>query len=600
MQSDKIYVMDFIKKNKLVSYAIVILIISIVILVLMGTGALRITDYMKEEANSKLEKTAQAYSADINAKFAHMSETTDIVVATVKNEFDVSSYNNAPDAYIDEYSRNISGTLKGIMKETEEISGIYVMFDETYTDSPKEIWYTRKGEKIERTYADLSRMKAERNLETRDTEYFFNSLKSDKGVWTGLYYDGNLDQDVFSYSRSIYKNGQLIAVVGTDITQKDSIGILNNKNEYPEGQIAILDEYDKYVVKQDTLESYEAKAVRKQLKSTLRNSPDLKSGFMSFSVKDTPCVAGFSVLDNGWRFVLMEDSSVAYSTEQRLEHLMLILTGILLLVVIILVLTFLVPVERKNEILEKSVTEKEVMLAYKSRQARTGEMIGNVAHQWKQPLNNINLITANLLDSYQYGELDEEEMKKSIDKIMDITHVMSETISDFSEYLKPEDEKIVFPVKENILRAVSLMEASIKNNRIYVEVSGSEDINAYGFENDVLHVFFNILDNARDAIIEAGDTTRKIDVQISESNGCAQIKIYNSGNPLTEEVEEHVFQAYYSTKGKNGTGLGLYICKKLIEGRMGGKITLANEEHCGENNICCTIILPMSAEEQNE
>ena len=156
------------------------------------------------------------------------------------------------------------------------------MFDETYTDSPKEIWYTRKGEKIERTYADLTRMKAERNLETRDTEYFFNSLKSDKGVWTGLYYDGNLDQDVFSYSRSIYKNGQLIAVVGTDITQKDSIGILNNKNEYPEGQIAILDEYDKYVVKQDTLESYEAKAVRKQLKSTLRNSPDLKSGFMSY------------------------------------------------------------------------------------------------------------------------------------------------------------------------------------------------------------------------------------------------------------------------------------------------------------------------------
>jgi signal transduction histidine kinase len=230
--------------------------------------------------------------------------------------------------------------------------------------------------------------------------------------------------------------------------------------------------------------------------------------------------------------------------------------------------------------------EKDILLIYQSKQAKIGEMVGNISHQWKQPLNTINLILLNLYEDYQLKELTDEEFKATIDKLMHIVRNMSETIKDFTDFLKPTREITEFDLKESLDLALNLMEASLKYHSIVVEVAVDTGLKLMGYQNEFSHVLFNILNNARDAILESNVEQKYIQIDGWEEDGNVFLEITNRGKHIPEDTLENIFEPYFTTKNeKDGTGIGLYISKIIIEQRMNGRIELENVD----SGVCCRI-----------
>lgn len=254
------------------------------------------------------------------------------------------------------------------------------------------------------------------------------------------------------------------------------------------------------------------------------------------------------------------------------------LLGIFLVIVFIaFLIAFSRPFIKKTNTLEEENRRKEIIIIYQSRQAKIGEMVGNITHQWKQPLNTINLILANLLDSYRYGDLDEKRLEKSVNKVENIVDKMSETITDFSDFLKPTKEKVFFDVRDCIESAVSLMEESINLHKIKMRTCCETEKKAYGYYNDTTHVIFNLLNNARDAILESHPDERNIEVRILQEGNMLKVSVINPGKGIAPENREHIFEPYFTTKGEmGGTGLGLYISKQIVEDRLNGEISMEN------------------------
>jgi len=234
--------------------------------------------------------------------------------------------------------------------------------------------------------------------------------------------------------------------------------------------------------------------------------------------------------------------------------------------------------------------QKDAVVIYQSRLAKMGEMIGNIAHQWRQPLNSLSIILSELKDSFNYGDLDREYFEDSVSKSKQIIAKMSQTIDDFRDFLSPSKEEEPFPVNESILFILDLMEESLRSNHIQVNTKLIPDVIVMGYENEFSQVISNVLDNARDALEESDPPQKAISITTEKTEDLIEIKIANNGHPISPEVMEKMFTPYFTTKtlGK-GTGIGLYMSKIIIEEHMKGKIRFQNIEQ----GVCCSIILPV-------
>ena len=233
----------------------------------------------------------------------------------------------------------------------------------------------------------------------------------------------------------------------------------------------------------------------------------------------------------------------------------------------------------------------DIMLANQARLASVGEMMANVTHQWKQPLNNINIVMGNLKDDIENGQISEEEALLAISKVERLTTGMSDTLTDFSDYLKPDMKLVAFNVNHVIEAVLDLFKDKIKTRNIQVNVKGEEGLMSYGYKNSLYHVILNIVDNAIDAIDERGSEGGIIDIAIRRETGkCGRIsvEIFNNGVQLSESERENLFRPYYTTKGSSdGTGLGLAISKHFIEESMAGEISLENYK----DGVRCVILI---------
>ena len=233
----------------------------------------------------------------------------------------------------------------------------------------------------------------------------------------------------------------------------------------------------------------------------------------------------------------------------------------------------------------------DIMLANQARLASVGEMMANVTHQWKQPLNNINIVMGNLKDDIENGQISEEEALLAISKVERLTTGMSDTLTDFSDYLKPDTKLVAFNVNHVIEAVLDLFKDKIKTRNIQVNVKGEEGLMSYGYKNSLYHVILNIVDNAIDAIDERGREGGIIDIAIRRETGtCGRIsvEIFNNGVQLSESERENLFRPYYTTKGSSdGTGLGLAISKHFIEESMAGEISLENYK----DGVRCVILI---------
>ena len=226
--------------------------------------------------------------------------------------------------------------------------------------------------------------------------------------------------------------------------------------------------------------------------------------------------------------------------------------------------------------LEKNI-EKDRLLIQQNKLASMGEMLGNIAHQWRQPLNNINLLIYFIRDSY--GKISQDELKELIKDAKLQIDYMSQTIDDFRNFYKPSKEKVLFNIKQSILQSSKIVNASLEKHGIKFEIIGiNAQINSY--ENEFEQVIVNILNNAIDAKIVKSNSIKFnaiIKITISDENDQIVISIFNNCGNIDVQIIEKIFEPYFTTKFEDqGTGIGLYMTKVIIEKNMQGKIEAKN------------------------
>ncbi len=241
-------------------------------------------------------------------------------------------------------------------------------------------------------------------------------------------------------------------------------------------------------------------------------------------------------------------------------------------------------------------TTAEQQLRQAQKMAAMGEMLGAIAHQWRQPLNILSTYISSLKSAYYNQMISREFVEKLVSNADTQIQFMSKTIDDFRQFFKPSKTKERFSLIKSVENAVKLVEPSYRqaNIRIDLSVPESEERPAvFGYQSEFSHVIVNILANARDAIEEAigRDQTnpREVFISLSETLDRFSITICDSGNGMPEYIIEQIFTPYFTTKGiASGTGLGLYMAKVIVENEMNGTITA----HNGSKGACFTITLP--------
>lgn len=232
------------------------------------------------------------------------------------------------------------------------------------------------------------------------------------------------------------------------------------------------------------------------------------------------------------------------------------------------------------------IKRKENLLAEQTKLAAMGEMIGNIAHQWRQPLNIISITASGTRIKKELGILSDEVLDNSLKQISETTEHLSDIIDVFKDFLKEDKEKSLFNLSQNIKNNLSLIETVLKDNNIKVHLDLDNDIYIYNFSNEFSQAIINILHNANDAIKSALNysDTKIIKISTKQEKHKAIIEITDNAGGINKDIIKKIFEPYFTTKHKyQGTGLGLYMTHKIIKMSMKGKISVSNKKFIFEN-----------------
>lgn len=237
-------------------------------------------------------------------------------------------------------------------------------------------------------------------------------------------------------------------------------------------------------------------------------------------------------------------------------------------------------IHQLNQSLERRIQEevaknreKDLMLIQQSRLATMGEMMHNVAHQWRQPLNTVGLILQNIKADYEEGFLNKETLGDLVSDGFKVVQRMSATIDDFRNFFRPNHEKSRFSLEAEVRVSLNLIMASLNQNRIFVTIEAPEDVYVEGYPNEYAQVLLNVLTNAKDAIKDKGNAGTIV-IRIEDGNGVGVVRIRNNGGTIPENVLAKVFDPYFTTK-ESGSGIGLYMSCMIME-HMNGHIEVQN------------------------
>ncbi|MFT5836403.1 MAG: PAS domain S-box-containing protein [Sulfurimonas sp.] len=223
--------------------------------------------------------------------------------------------------------------------------------------------------------------------------------------------------------------------------------------------------------------------------------------------------------------------------------------------------------------------QKDRILIQQSKLASMGEMLGNIAHQWRQPLNNVSLIIQFLRDNYKNENVSREKLDKFMARANTHIEYMSETIDDFRNFYKPSKTKNEFSVKECIESLLFMVKNQYDEENINIELN-YEDIVISNYENELKQSILNILNNAKDALLVKKENLNfdaKIIINLKHEEKKVKIEILNNGDNIKDDIIDRIFEPYFTTKFETqGTGIGLYMTKSIIETNMKGKIEVEN------------------------
>lgn len=221
--------------------------------------------------------------------------------------------------------------------------------------------------------------------------------------------------------------------------------------------------------------------------------------------------------------------------------------------------------------------EKESMLIEQSRLAAMGEMISVIAHQWRQPLTAIASISTRLKMNIKMNKLDVKLVDEKTDEINNYLQYMSKTIDDFRNFFEPTKNRTSISVNELVDDSMQMLKESFDNKNIKVEIQDVQLGKMYLYKNELIQVILNILNNARDAFEEKHIENAKVSITYYEDMKTQTIQIEDNAGGIPEDIIKKIFEPYFSTKDrKNGTGLGLYICKSIVEKYSNGELLVSN------------------------
>ncbi len=246
--------------------------------------------------------------------------------------------------------------------------------------------------------------------------------------------------------------------------------------------------------------------------------------------------------------------------------------------------------EEKVEDKAKELVEKDAMILAQSRQAAMGEMISMIAHQWRQPLSTITLQISNLKINSLLGKQTVEETNDALEHISDTIIYLSETIDDFQSFFKPNKQQETRSICELVERGTNFAKPRLQVAGIELLYSCDEEIYVLTYPNEFAQVIINIINNSIDALLERVVDKPTIKVNIVHNDHDIEISISDNAGGIDKKIINAIFEPYFSTKGKNGTGLGLYMSKMIIEKELSGTLKVKNNPEGAE----FTVKIPLS------
>jgi signal transduction histidine kinase len=305
-------------------------------------------------------------------------------------------------------------------------------------------------------------------------------------------------------------------------------------------------------------------------------------------------VLAYASLSNDWTLMVSQPKDRVVAPITSTQYVIIICALISLLLSIIFAGYYS---KRTLEPIVHEYEEKDIFIHSQARNARLGEMISNIAHQWKQPLNSMTINITNMSDDYHDDNLDSLRFDDYIERLKNTISNMSDTVDDFADFLKPDKEREVFHINSEIKQVLNIATPMINKESIIIQ-TGGDDIWGYGFKNEYAQVIFNIISNAVEALkISAVSPriikieTRRIHIIGKEKNReiTSAVRIFNNGLKIRPDLYKKIFEPYFSTKtSTQNTGLGLYMSKEIIEENMGGTINISNVE----DGVECIISIP--------
>ena len=245
---------------------------------------------------------------------------------------------------------------------------------------------------------------------------------------------------------------------------------------------------------------------------------------------------------------------------------------------------------RENITSQKELIQQQNLLIEQSKSAAMGEMISMIAHQWRQPLQAVSILVQKLpITKMAEGDLSDELIDQTVDAVTLQLDYMSKTIDDFRDFFRPGKGKDVVEAKRIVDKSVEFLHPIFKNNSVELEVFGDDNTKVCTHFNEFVQVLINIMKNAVDVMKERDIKERKIQIKYKIENKNFVMKLSDNAGGIPTDVIEKIFDPYFSTKSnKNGTGLGLYMSKTIIEKHCGGLIFAKNDA----NGAVFTIMMP--------
>ncbi|TLP38450.1 sensor histidine kinase [Arcobacter arenosus] len=242
--------------------------------------------------------------------------------------------------------------------------------------------------------------------------------------------------------------------------------------------------------------------------------------------------------------------------------------------------------EEQNKELEKLINleveknrQKDKIMFQQNKMAAMGEMLNNIAHQWRQPLMEISSLFIPIQAKIDFDlDIDKKELNQTIIKLNEITKYMSNTIDDFKNFFATTKEKEEFKLSSQINASLNILSSSLKNNNIMLDIIVKKNPTVYGYKNEYTQVLINIINNAKDILIQRKIKNPKIIITIDEAEDEVIICVEDNGGGVKVKPIEDIFKPFFTYEKMNGTGIGLFMSKLIIENNMNGRLWVENKK----------------------